>query len=164
LDFEIRSFRYGDLDQVRALEEASFPDPYSKLWFRLLKVKVRDRFIVAQKEGIMGYAISEVRGTRGHIISMAVTPEYRRAGIGEALLQETIKRLGSKIEEIYLEVSAGNEAAIRLYEKFSFKRTGERRTRYYPGGEDALIMAKTTQFELHSKVVLHDGVSQRGAQ
>jgi ribosomal-protein-alanine N-acetyltransferase len=143
LDFEVRSFRYEDLDQVREVEEASFPDPYSKLLFRLLKLEVGDRFIVAEKDGILGYAISEASGNWGHIISMAVSPDYRRTGIGEALLQETIKRLGSKIEEISLEVRVGNEAAIRLYEKFSFKRTGERRTRYYPDGEDALIMAKT---------------------
>jgi len=144
LDYEIRSFRYEDLDQVREVEEASFPDPYSKLLFRLLKLEVGDRFIVAEKDGILGYAISEVNGNRGHIISMAVSPEYRRAGVGKALLQETIKRLGSKIEEISLEVRAGNEAAMKLYEKFAFKRTGERRARYYPDGEDALIMAKTT--------------------
>ena len=129
---------------MREVEEASFSDPYSKLLFRLLKLEVGDRFIVAEKDGILGYAISEVSGNRGHIISMAVSPEYRRAGVGKALLQETIKRLGSKIEEISLEVRAGNEAAMKLYEKFAFKRTGERRARYYPDGEDALIMAKTT--------------------
>jgi ribosomal-protein-alanine N-acetyltransferase len=143
LDFEVRSFRYEDLDQVREVEEASFPDPYSKLLFRLLKLEVGDLFVVAAEDGILGYAISESSGNRGHIISMAVSPEHRRAGVGEALLQETIKRLGSKIEEISLEVRAGNEAAMRLYEKFSFRRTGERRTRYYPDGEDALIMSKT---------------------
>jgi ribosomal-protein-alanine N-acetyltransferase len=142
LGFEVRSFRYEDLDQVREVEEASFPDPYSKLLFRLLKLEVGDRFIVAEKDGILGYAISEVSENRGHIISMAVSPEYRRAGVGEALLQETIKRLGSKIEEISLEVRVGNEAAIRLYEKFSFKRTGEVKERYYPNGEAAIILAR----------------------
>ena len=126
-----------------AIEKASFPDPYSKLWFRLLKFRVGDRFIVAQKEGIMGYAISEIRYDRGHIISMAVAPEYRRAGVGEALLRETIRRLELKVKEMYLEVRVGNEAAIALYEKFSFKKTGERRRRYYPDGEDAVVMART---------------------
>jgi ribosomal-protein-alanine N-acetyltransferase len=143
VDFKIRSFGYEDLDQVRAIEKASFPDPYSKLLFRLLMLRVGGGFIVAQNEGVMGYAISETRGDKGHIISMAVSPEYRRVGIGEALLQETIKRFGSKVKEMYLEVRVGNESAIRLYEKFSFKRTGERRTRYYPGGEDAIVMVRT---------------------
>ena len=142
MDFDIRSFEYEDLDQVTAIEKASFPDPYSKLLFRLLMFKVGDGFIVAQKGGIVGYAISEILRDYGHIISMAVSPEYRRAGIGEALLQETVKRLGSKVKEVYLEVRVGNEAALRLYEKFSFRR-GERLARYYPDGEDAIVMAKT---------------------
>jgi GNAT superfamily N-acetyltransferase len=84
VDFKIRSFGYEDLDQVRAIEKASFPDPYSKLLFRLLMLRVGGGFIVAQNEGVMGYAISETRGDKGHIISMAVSPEYRRVGIGEA--------------------------------------------------------------------------------
>ena len=143
MDFKIRNFEYQDLNQVMAIEKASFPDPYNKLWFRLLKFKVGDGFIVAQKEGIVGYAISEIRNNRGHIISMAVSPECRRAGVGEALLQETIRRLESKVKEVYLEVRVGNEAAIALYEKFSFKRMGEKRRRYYPDGEDAVVMART---------------------
>jgi ribosomal-protein-alanine N-acetyltransferase len=143
MNLEIRSFRYEDLEQVRAIEEVSFPDPFSKLLFRLLKLRVGDLFIVAQKDGIVGYAISETHNGRGHIISMAVSPECRRAGVGGALLQETLKRLGSRTEQIYLEVREGNEAAIGLYEKYSFKKTGEKWARYYPGGEDAIIMART---------------------
>jgi [ribosomal protein S18]-alanine N-acetyltransferase len=143
MDLRIRSFGHEDLDQVMAIEKASFPDPYDKLWFRLLEFKVGDGFIVADKEGIVGYAISEIGYDRGHIISMAVSPECRRAGVGEALLRETIRRMELKVKEIHLEVRVGNEAALALYEKFSFKRTGERRRRYYPDGEDAVVMART---------------------
>jgi [ribosomal protein S18]-alanine N-acetyltransferase len=143
MDLTIRSVRHKDLDQVMAIEKASFPDPYDKLWFRILMYKVGDGFIVAQKEGIVGYAISEIQNDRGHIISMAVSPEHRRAKVGEALLRETIRRLESKVKETYLEVRVGNEAAIGLYEKFSFFRTGEKRRRYYSDGEDAIIMART---------------------
>lgn len=88
MDFKIRTFRHNDLNQVRAIEEVSFPDPFSKLRFRLLKLKVGDLFIVAQNDGIVGYAISEIREGRGHMISMAVSPRCRRVGVGEALLQE----------------------------------------------------------------------------
>lgn len=142
MDFKIRSFEFEDLDQIMAIEKASFPDPYRRLWFRILKYQVGDGFIVAQNDGIVGYAISERSANRGHIISMAVSPKYRRAGIGRALLQETLERLGPKAQEIYLEVREGNEAAIRLYKNFAFRKTGERLTRYYPDGEDAIIMSR----------------------
>jgi ribosomal-protein-alanine N-acetyltransferase len=142
MDLVIRTFRNGDLNQVMAIEKASFSDPYTESFFWLLKLEVRDGFIVAEKERIVGYAISEIREGKGHIISMAVSPNCRRAGIGEALLQESIRRLGPKVKEIYLEVRPGNYAAIMLYEKFSFRRTAEVRKRYYHDGEDAIVMAR----------------------
>jgi ribosomal-protein-alanine N-acetyltransferase len=149
MDSEIRAFRNEDLSQVMAIEKASFPDPYNEPFFWWLKLQVGERFIVAEKEKIVGYAISEIRRGRGHIISMAVSPDCRRAGIGSALLRESIARLAPKVREIYLEVRSGNEAAIKLYEKFSFRRTSEVRKRYYPDGEDALVM--TRQSEIASR-------------
>ncbi len=143
MDFKIRTFRREDLGRVRAIEKASFPDPYSELWFQLLKLRVGEGFIVAEEKRVVGYAISEVRGGRGHIVSMAVSPECRREGIGAALLRELIRRLEPRVREVYLEVRAGNEAAIRLYEESSFRKTGETKERYYPNGEDAIVMART---------------------
>jgi ribosomal-protein-alanine N-acetyltransferase len=76
---------------------------------------------------------------------MAVSPNHRRAGIGEALLRESIKRLEPKVKEIYLEVRLGNDAAIMLYEKLSFRRTAEVRKRYYRDGENAVVMARSVE-------------------
>lgn len=139
---EIRNFRYEDLDQVIAIENVSFPDPYSRLLFLQFKLRAGDGFIVARRERVVGYAISEILGGRGHIISMAVSPAHRRTGVGEALLRKVVRRLEPRVPETYLEVRAGNEAAINLYEKFSFRRTGEVRERYYPNGEAAIILAR----------------------
>jgi [ribosomal protein S18]-alanine N-acetyltransferase len=141
-DLEIRTFRAEDLDQVVAIEKATFPDPYGKLLFRWFGVVTGNGFIVARRERVLGYLISEIRGGQGHIVSMAVDPECRRTGIGEALLREGLARMASKVHEVYLEVRAGNEAAIRLYEKHSFKMTGDVLERYYPDGESAIVMSR----------------------
>ena len=137
----IRTFRRSDLDQVLAIEDDSFPDPYSRLTFRLLRRWVGEGFIVVEGGGILGYAVAETQGTRGHIISIAVSPKSRRSGVGAALLQELIRRLGPDVRSLFLEVRAGNRAAIQMYEKFSFGKT-EVRSRYYPDGEDAVVMAR----------------------
>ncbi len=144
-NLEIRTFRDEDLDQVIAIEEASFPDPYTKPLFWFLKLWAGDGFIVAKKGGIVGYAISEIRRGRAHVISMAVSPDSRRAGIGESLVRELINRLSPKADEFYLEVRPSNDAAIQLYEKFSFRKTGRVKKRYYPDGEDALIMVRPSE-------------------
>jgi ribosomal-protein-alanine N-acetyltransferase len=143
LDLEIRTFRNEDLDQVMAIEKASFSDPYAEWFFWLLSLEVGEGFIVAEKEKIVGYVISEIREGRGHIISMAVSPNHRRAGIGEALLRESIKRLGPEVKEVYLEVRPENDAAIMLYEKLSFRRTAEVRKQYYSDGRGAMVMARS---------------------
>lgn len=140
---KLRTFKHGDLRQVVAIENSSFPDPYPSELFLWFKLKAGDGFIVALKEKVVGYAISEVRGERGHIVSMAVSQESRGEGIGAALLQESLKRLEFKVKEAYLEVRGTNNAAMRLYERFSFKKTGEVRNRYYPNGDDAIIMRRT---------------------
>ncbi len=141
LSFQIRPFRFGDLDEVMAIERASFPDPYQRSWFQWLKLRLGDGFTVAEDGRVLGYAVSEVQKGRGHIISMAVSPGNRRSGVGSALLRDLIQRLEPKAHGIYLEVRISNEAAIRKYEKFSFAKKEVRKS-YYPDGEDAWVMVK----------------------
>ena len=46
------------------------------------------------------------------------------------------------IESYTLEVRAGNQAAIALYEGFGFREAGLRKGYYEDNGEDAIIMWK----------------------
>ena len=76
-----------------------------------------------------------------HLISIAVLEEYRRRGIGSELLRRTIEtaRADNNIVSVYLEVRVSNEPAIRLYEKFGFRKARIIRA-YYRDGEDAYVM------------------------
>ena len=77
----------------------------------------------------------------GHITNVAVTPEYRRMHIGRAMLETLIEVTGQAgIERYTLEVRAGNQPAIKLYEGLGFKAEGIRPGYYEDNGEDALIM------------------------
>ena len=78
-----------------------------------------------------------------HLVSIAVLKEYRRRGIGSALLDATIREATADggIVSVYLEVRVSNEPAIRLYRKFGFREV--RRIRgYYRDGEDAYVMVR----------------------
>jgi ribosomal protein S18 acetylase RimI-like enzyme len=62
---------------------------------------------------------------KAHLFGMYVSPEYRRQGIGKALLEEIIARarkLG--LRQINLSVNNANEAPVGLYESFGFERFG----------------------------------------
>ena len=76
-------------------------------------------------------------------MNVAVSPDYRRQGIGESLmvaLGETLAQKG--IESLTLEVRASNEAAISLYDRLGYTQIGRRPNYYTDPGEDALIMRK----------------------
>jgi len=142
-DLKLGSFEYGDMDQIIEIERASFPDPYSRVVFAWFKLNSGEGFMVARKDGrIVGYLISEVQEDRGHVASMAVAPEYRRVGIGEAMLRRCVDRFAGRIKRVYLEVRPSNRAARLLYSKLAFVETGRVRKSYYPDGEDAIEMER----------------------
>lgn len=87
---------------------------------------------------VAGYVASSSR--YGMIISLAVSPGHRRAGVGRALMGAALSYLRGRTETVSLQVRVGNAEAIRLYRSFSFVERG-RVKRYYPDGEDALVMA-----------------------
>ncbi|MEM2518912.1 MAG: GNAT family N-acetyltransferase, partial [Nitrososphaerota archaeon] len=76
-------------------------------------------------------------------ISIAVLPEYRRAGIATALMEKAMEALKNVYgcSEIFLEVRVSNTPAINLYEKLGFIKI-ERIKNYYLDGEDAYLMAR----------------------
>ena len=83
----------------------------------------------------------------GHVTNIAVSPDYRRMGIGEKLL----KALFDVAEEremigITLEVRISNTAAQKMYTKNGFKPEGFRKRYYSDTGEDAVIMWKYFEF------------------
>ncbi len=74
------------------------------------------------------------------VISIAVSPEYRRKNIAKTLL-ETAWEL-PQVKQAFLEVDTENSPAIQFYESFGFKAYGVRK-KYYEGKRDALVMKRT---------------------
>ena len=141
-NLELGTLEYDDVDQIVAIEKASFPDeaPFPDAWF---KVRAGEGFVVARRDGrVIGYLISEVRRGRGHIVSMAVATNCRRMGVGEAMLQKSMGHFAGRVKQVYLEVRPSNKAALLLHHKLSFEETGKVRRKYYPNGEDAIEMER----------------------
>jgi [ribosomal protein S18]-alanine N-acetyltransferase len=74
--------------------------------------------------------------------TIGVDPDHQRAGIGAAMMEVLIddaRRLGCA--RVDLEVRAGNDPAITLYQKFGFQQVGVRKRYYQPSGADAVVMS-----------------------
>ena len=67
------------------------------------------------------------RAKTGHVGGMWVEPEARGRGAGQALLDSAIAWARAReLDRLELLVTAGNGAAIRLYERSGFADTGRR--------------------------------------
>ena len=77
-------------------------------------------------------------------LGLMVAEQYRRQGIGKALLDEAVAWARvSGIRKLELHVFPWNEPAIALYESFGFEQEGYRKAHYERAGEyvDAILMA-----------------------
>ena len=137
--------RPGDLGGVMAIEEVSFPSPWSRRMFtEELGRDFSDPVVAEGRDGeILGYAVSWTVAGESHLLNIAVAPARRGAGVGRALLRECICR-GARAgaSRIHLEVRAGNEEAQRLYRDEGFTFQGIRKGYYTDTGEDAVLLAR----------------------
>ena len=92
-------------------------------------------------EQMVGFVAGDIR--RGEnvawIATIGVMPEYRRRGIGRALLEACERRLDTSI--VRLCVRQTNEAAIGLYEGLGYYQVSIW-PGYYQDREDALVLEK----------------------
>ena len=136
-----------DLDQVLAIERASFPHPWSRQAFlyELRENRVARLWVARATEEagtpVVGYLCLWVIADEVHITNFAVHPAYRRRGIGRRLmgtLLDLYRQEGAT--RAALEVRPSNDQARRLYEAFGFRQVGFRKGYYFDTGEDAVLM------------------------
>jgi ribosomal-protein-alanine N-acetyltransferase len=137
----IRDASLDDLDEIYKIEKESFPDPYPKGLLKAFFFFPGAYIVALSQDVIVGYAIGVVRyETVGNIVSIAVSKERRRSGVGRQLLTKSVERLCLKgAQSIRLEVRESNVEAIELYKKAGFLAE-EKIKGYYVDGESALVM------------------------
>jgi ribosomal-protein-alanine N-acetyltransferase len=153
----IRSIGFSDLPQVVAIERRSYPTPWSPAMFVLELSKPSSISLGAvlpdHRRGrhLAGYVVCSRYADVWHVMNVAVDPPVRRRGVASALLESMIEHAGAE-DPFTLEVRPSNAGAIALYERFGFRAAGTRPRYYHDTGEDALIMWRTAERQLTSKV------------
>jgi len=98
--------------------------------------------IIKSTTPIAGYIVARETAGELHINNVAVRPEFRRSGIGAALLDSVIQEARRrKANTAFLEVRSGNYAAQALYEKCGFRAIAQRANYYSEPREDAVVMS-----------------------
>ena len=92
--------------------------------------------------GLMRHGTAKLRH-KAVLWGVYVREEARGTGLGPALVGAALAAARGSVEEVRLTVTAGNEAAIRLYEGFGFRAYGleERALRVAGRDYDDVLMA-----------------------
>ena len=140
----IEALAHADIDDVLAIEEAAFTNPWTRAMYlaELENASVSFCFLArdANRQAIGFCSFWRILDEL-HINNLAVLPELRRCGIGSVLLDFVLKKgaeLGAR--RATLEVRRSNEAARVLYERFGFTVAGVRAGYYSKPVEDALVL------------------------
>lgn len=142
-EVELRKIGPSDLEEVMRIEKTSFPTPWSTRFFlEELRAPCAHSLLAAVNDKIVGYVLYWLLPGELDVHNLAVDKDYRRRGVGRALLQAVINEARERgLERVTLEVRKSNEAAQNLYYKLGFVVQGVRVGYYSDNGEDALVMA-----------------------
>lgn len=144
----IRKMALEDIPAVVEIENQCFSLPWSAKSFEdslsredtiFLVCEVKDEN--ASDSHIAGYMGLYVSFDEASVTNVAVSPDFRKKGYGEALVESAkiiVKEAGA--ECIFLEVRQSNVPALSLYKKLGFEELGIRKKFYEHPVEDAIIM------------------------
>lgn len=133
------------IDAIETMEKQCFSAPWTREM--LIKQLPDDMHIFLAAVDDNGEAVGYVGLMNvldeGYISNVAVSPEMRRQGIGDMLIDELILRAwAKKLSFVTLEVRESNLAAQMLYKKHGFAEVGRRRNYYVRPTEDAILMTR----------------------
>ncbi|MEL6487377.1 MAG: GNAT family N-acetyltransferase, partial [Pseudomonadota bacterium] len=97
-------------------------------------------------EDVVGFVLSRHAADEEELLLIAVLPQYRAQGLGQALIDRLFEAAASRgVTRIFLEMRRGNPAT-HLYQKVGFEPIGER-PNYYMMRDgtriDAITFART---------------------
>lgn len=128
---DVRPVQPADFAALVALDELNF----HPLWRNSVATLRRWRetlpyFVVALAgEGLVGYCYCSIEGKHGHLIRMAVHPDWQGQGIGTRLLAEAGQFFrGVGVRLVTLNTQEENKRAQRLYREFGFRLIGREAT------------------------------------
>jgi ribosomal-protein-alanine N-acetyltransferase len=141
-DIEIREMHEYDIPAILKIERVSFSSPWSETAF-LHEVRKSNALskVAISKKMVIGYMCVNWIFDECHILNIATHPDFRRRGIGAALMDKALNELkGKGCRFFYLEARVSNVGARNFYEHFGFRVTGLRKKYYVSPVEDASLM------------------------
>jgi len=147
--YRVREMRDRDVEEVSAIEQASFGEPWSREAFESLLTHQHMEALVLSECceehptlcAVVGYCGLITVLDEAEITNIAVRADRRGHGYGQMLLSDVLRRLADGgTHQVYLEVRVSNYRAIHIYEKAGFRQVGIRKHFYSNPTEDGYLM------------------------
>ena len=133
----------SDADYLESAKTFGFTDGWSANMVKKSFENAGFQGYIAQINGVnVGFITATAVQDFADIESVFTHPDYRKKGIAKglvAILEKDLKSQG--VVKVLLEVRITNKQATALYNSCGFTEISKRK-KYYPDGEDALVMEK----------------------
>lgn len=134
----IRKAQISDLEEILRIENENFETPWSlESFLSELSASYSTCYVYEENFKVIGYIVLYIILNEIEIANISVDKNFQGKRVGFKLLDFVLKKYRGFI--FFLEVRVDNFRAIKLYEKFGFKRIGLRKD-YYGQGKDAILM------------------------
>lgn len=132
------------LDAVLAIERRAYDHPWTRGNFADSLRAGYEAQVLCAGGAVLGYFVAMKGVDEVHLLNITVAPEQQGQGWGRLLLDAL--SLWSRVQGaqwLWLEVRVSNVRAQKIYERYGYRRVGERKN-YYPadnGREHAIVMS-----------------------
>jgi ribosomal-protein-alanine N-acetyltransferase len=142
-EWQIRLAERRDIGELLLIEEAQFPEPWTKriLLDEIENTETRRYTVAYERKRIVGYLGVMFVLEELHVNTIGTLPEEEGRGIATSLMDEAWADARERgIKRATLEVAVSNKRAIDLYYRYGFRPVGVRKNYYEKSNEDALIL------------------------
>lgn len=132
------------LDEVVAIERRAYDHPWTRGNFADSLRSGYQAQLLTAGDSVLGYFVAMRGVDEVHLLNITVDPQYQRQGWGRVMLDALALWARSQgAQWLWLEVRTSNARAQQVYQRYGYRRVGERKN-YYPaqhGREDAIVMS-----------------------
>ena len=133
------------LDDVLRIEKSAYAHPWTRGNFADSLKSGYQLLALMGGDTLIGYFVAMEGVDEVHLLNITVAPEFQGQGFGVLMLDALAVWARSRQALcLWLEVRESNARAMQVYERFGYRRVGERK-HYYPAArgqrEHAVVMS-----------------------
>ncbi len=141
--WSIRLAERRDVRELLVIEEAQFPEPWTKgmLLDELSNTTSRRYTVAVEDQRVVGYLGIMFVMDELHVNTLGTLPDREGRGVATSLMDEAWADARLRgVARATLEVAVSNTRAQQLYYRYGFRPVGVRKNYYERTHEDALVL------------------------